>query len=86
MEKTMNEHLLHAIAIAPGPQTVAELYDSLRRTGVRVEEFQVTEALRRLQKDGYVELDRRSNRWKLLRLPPGFAVASNPTFDTGHLF
>jgi hypothetical protein len=74
----MTEQILQVLAIAPGPQTGTELCDSLRRTGLRAEESQVIESLRRLQRDGFVELERRTNRWRLLRLPPDFQAPHNP--------
>jgi very-short-patch-repair endonuclease len=77
-ERMMTEQLLQTLAIAPGPQTGTELCDSLRRTGSRAEEFQIIECLRRLQKDGLVQLERRTNRWRLLRLPPDFKPTHNP--------
>jgi hypothetical protein len=45
----MLEEILQLLAHAPGPQTAAGLRDSLRRRGVKVEEFQLVEQLRRLQ-------------------------------------
>ena len=47
----MMEEILQLLANAQGLQTAADLCDSLRRNGLRVEEYQVVEQLRRLQRD-----------------------------------
>jgi hypothetical protein len=72
----MTEEILQLLDIAPGPQTAAEVCDSLRRRGVKVEEFQLVEQLRRLQRDGYVRLD--GIRWRLLKMPTDVHLARNP--------
>jgi hypothetical protein len=61
----MREEILQLLANVPGLQTSAELCDSLRRSGLRAEEYQVVEQLRRLQRDGFVRLE--GMRWRLLR-------------------
>ena len=73
----MNLHIeiLKHLLIAPGLQTSAELCDSLRRSGLRAEEYQVAEQLRRLQRDGFVRLE--GVRWRLLRMPSNVNVAPN---------
>jgi hypothetical protein len=70
------DHLLHTLANAPGPQTAAELCDVLHRGGLKVEEFQLVEQLRRLQRDGYVRLE--GIRWRLLKIPPDVSLAGKP--------
>jgi len=72
----MLEDILQLLAHAPGPQTAAQLCDSLRRRGVKVEEFQLVEQLRRLQRDGYVRLE--GIRWLLLKMPTDVHLARNP--------
>lgn len=64
---TMTDALLNALALAPGPQTAAELRDSVRRSGSKVEEFEVLQELRRLQNQGVVRLE--GTRWRLLKMP-----------------
>src|SRR5713101_5234993 len=71
----MTEHILKLMVIAPGLQTAAELCDSLRRSGLRAEEYQVVEQLRRLQRDGFVRLE--GIRWRLLRMPSNVSVTPN---------
>src|SRR5712691_8572697 len=73
---TMLEEILQLLTNAPGLQTAAELCDSLRRSGLRAEEYQVVEQLRRLQRDGFVRLE--GTRWRLLRMPSNVNVAPNP--------
>jgi very-short-patch-repair endonuclease len=63
----MTNRILDALSVAAGPQTAVEVRDTLRRWGERVEEFEVIEELRGLQKGGVVSLD--GVRWRLLRLP-----------------
>lgn len=63
----MTEAILHILALAPGPQTTSEILDSLRREGLRTEEFQVAQQLRDLQKQSLVRLD--GTRWRLLNAP-----------------
>jgi hypothetical protein len=69
MGDEMTAEILQLLHIAPGPQTAAELRDALRRGGVKVEEFQLVEQLRRLQRDRYVRLV--GTRWQLLKMPAG---------------
>ena len=69
------DYLLRTLAIAPGPQTAAELCDSLRRAGTKAEEFQVLEQLRQLQSNGFVRLE--GMRWRLLKPPPDANTAPN---------
>src|SRR6266702_734612 len=71
----MTEQILKLMAIAPGPQTAADLCDSLRRGGVKTEEFQLVEQLRRLQRDGFVRLE--GIRWRLLKVLPKVSVTPN---------
>jgi very-short-patch-repair endonuclease len=71
----MTEQILKLMAIAPGPQTDEELYDSLRRSGLRAEKYQVVEQLRRFQRDGFVRLE--GIRWRLLKVPPNVSVTPN---------
>src|SRR6266850_6627961 len=73
---TMLEEILQLLAHAPGAQTAAQLCDSLRRRGGKVEEFQLVEQLRRLQRDGYVRLE--GTRWRLLKMPAGVNLARSP--------
>ena len=72
----MTKEFLQLLAIVPGPQTAAELCDALRRRGLKVEEFQLVEQLRRLQRDGYVRLE--GIRWRLLKMPMDVHLARNP--------
>jgi hypothetical protein len=71
----MTEQILKLMAIAPGPQTATELCDSLRRSGVKTEEFQLVEQLRRLQKDGFVRVE--GVRWRILKMPPNVSILLN---------
>lgn len=73
----IGNRLLQGLSTAPGPMSASQLRDSLRRGGSRVEEFQVTEKLRELQRAGFVTLERRTNHWKIVGLPPGFNPESN---------
>jgi len=73
----IGNQLLQGLSSAPGPKSASQLRDSLRRGGAKVEEFQVTEELRKLQRDGFVALERRTNHWKLVSLPPGFNSESS---------
>src|SRR5215470_12795728 len=75
----MLEAILQLLANAPGLQTAAELCDALRRGGLRAEEYQVVEQLRRLLRDGFVRLE--GIRWRLLRMPPNVSVASHSRFQ-----
>jgi hypothetical protein len=59
--------LLNALALAPGPQTAAELRDAVRRGGAKVEEFEVLQELRRLQNQSVVRVE--GTRWRLLKMP-----------------
>jgi hypothetical protein len=72
----MTEEILQLLANAPGPQTAAEFCDALRRGGLKVEEFQLVEQLRRLQRDGYARLV--GTRWRLLKMPAGANLARSP--------
>lgn len=69
----MVEEILQLLASAPGPQTPAELCDSLRRSGMKVEEFQLLEQLRRLQREGFVRLE--GIRWRLLKRPTAVGLS-----------
>jgi very-short-patch-repair endonuclease len=78
----MTEVLLKILTLAPGSQTAAELRDSLQRSGIKVEEFQILQELRRLQGEGIVRID--GTRWRLLKLHAGIsgpapARVNNPT-------
>lgn len=68
----MDEQILEVLALAPGPQTDAEICEALRRCGEKAERFRVIERLRRLQEDGFVRLE--GVRWHVLRLPPELEV------------
>lgn len=70
----MTDQIIRALALAPGSQTAAELHDALKRSGIRIEEFQILQELRRLQNDGIVRIE--GTRWQLLKLPTGISVAS----------
>ena len=74
----MNLHaeILKHLLVAPGPQTAVELCDSLRHRGLKVEEFQLLERLRRLQRDGFVRLE--GIRWRLLKMPADGNLARGP--------
>ena len=63
----MTDALLNALALAPGPQTAAELRDVVRHTGRKVEEFEVLQELRQLQHQGVVRVE--GTRWRLLKMP-----------------
>ena len=67
----MTEHLLKTLALAAGPQTATELHDALRRDGVKVDEYQLVNQLRSLQRDGFVRLE--GTRWRLLKAPSTIA-------------
>ncbi len=69
----MSESLLQALALAPGPQTAVELHDSLKRAGLKIDEYEIVKHLRHLQKDGIVQIE--GTKWRLLKLPPGISVA-----------
>ena len=68
----MIDHLLKALALAPGPQTASDLRDALRRGGLKVEEFEVLQELRRLQNQESVRLE--GTRWRLLKMPAGLTT------------
>ena len=72
---TMTDSLLKILALAPGPQTASELLDGLRRSGIKVDEFQVLQELRRLQGVNIVRIE--GTRWRLLTLPQGISLAPN---------
>lgn len=69
----MIDSLLNALALASGPQTAVELRDAVRRSGLKAEEFQVLQELRRLQNQGVVRVD--GTRWRLLKLPANTSLA-----------
>lgn len=69
-----NIYIVEALALAPGPQTAADLRDSVRRTGLKVEEFEVLQELRRLQSQGVVRLE--GVRWRLLMMPAGISTTT----------
>lgn len=73
---TMTDEIFQVLARAPGPQTTAELCDSLRRSGMKVEEFQLLEQLRRLQREGFVQLA--GIRWRLLKMPVDMSLSRSP--------
>lgn len=68
----MTERILQTLALAPTPLTSAEICDALRCGGSKVEEFEVIQQLRVLQRDGLVQFA--GVRWRLLKLPPDFRV------------
>jgi len=70
----MTEQIIQTLAVAPGPLTSEEIWDTLRRAGNKVEQFEVLQHLRGLQMDGFVRFE--GVRWRLLMLPPGFRVAT----------
>src|SRR5436190_20442677 len=59
--------ILTNLSVAPGPQTATELRDALRRSGLKFEEFEVLQELRRLQNQGVVRVE--GTRWRLLQMP-----------------
>lgn len=65
--------MLNVLALAPGPQTATELRDAVRRSGLKVEEFEVLHELRRLQKQGDVRVE--GTRWRLLKMPANIKTA-----------
>jgi very-short-patch-repair endonuclease len=71
--RTMTDALLNVLALAPGPQTAAELCDAVRRTGTKVEEFEVLQRLRLLQNQGVVRVE--GTRWRLLKSQPNVQTA-----------
>jgi very-short-patch-repair endonuclease len=73
---TMTDLLLNALALAPGPQTAPELRDALRRSGLKFEEFEVLQELRRLQNQGVVRVER--TRWRLLKMPANVKTTPPP--------
>ena len=64
----LQNDILTNLSLAPGPQTAAELRDAVRRNGLKVEEFEVLQELRRLQNQGVVRVE--GTRWWLLKLQP----------------
>ena len=72
----MTDLLLSVLALAPGPQTAAELRDAVRRSGLKVEEFEVLQELRRLQNQGIVRVE--GTRWRLLKLPANIKTTPPP--------
>jgi very-short-patch-repair endonuclease len=73
----MTDPLLQALALAPGPQTAADLRDALRRDGQKFDEFQVLQELRRLQQGGAVRLE--GTRWRLLKSPATITIPQPKT-------
>jgi hypothetical protein len=69
----MTDLLLNVLAVAPGPQTAAEVRDVVRRSGPKVEEFEVLQELRRLQNQGVVRVE--GTRWRLLKMPANIKIA-----------
>jgi very-short-patch-repair endonuclease len=74
--RTMIDPLLNALTLAPGPQTAVELRDTVRRCGLKVEEFEVLQELRRLQNQGVVRVE--GTRWRLLKMPANIKTAPPP--------
>jgi very-short-patch-repair endonuclease len=74
--RAMIDPLLNTLALAPGPQTAAELRDSVRRSGLKVEEFEVLQELRRLQAQGVVRVE--GTRWRLLKMPANITTTPPP--------
>ena len=72
----MTDALLTALAVAPGPQAAADLRDALRRSGLKVEEFEVLQELRRLQNQGFVRVE--GTRWRLLKMPDNIKATPPP--------
>src|SRR6266496_3177668 len=72
----MTDLLLNVLALAPGPQTAAELRDAVRRSGMKVEEFEVLQELRRLQNQGVVRVE--GTRWRLLKMPANTKTSPPP--------
>lgn len=72
----MTDLLLNALALAPGPQTAAELRDAGRRSGLKVEEFEVLQELRWLQNQGIVRVE--GTRWRLLKMPANIKTTPAP--------
>jgi very-short-patch-repair endonuclease len=65
-------YIVQALALAPGPQTAAELCDAVRRCGLKIDEFEVIQEMRRLQNQNVVRLE--GARWRLLKLPAGITT------------
>ncbi len=59
--------IIQTLALAHGPQTAAEVCDSMRRGGLKIEKYEVVQQLRQLQKRGIVKLE--IVRWRLLQMP-----------------
>ncbi len=72
----MADALLNILALAAGPQTAVELRDAVRRSGLKVEEFEVLQELRRLQNQDVVRLE--GTRWRLLKLPANINTTPPP--------
>ena len=72
----MTESLLKVLALAPGPQTATQVHDSLKRSGLKIDEFEIVKHLRHLQKSGIVQIE--GTKWRLLKLPSGMSVAAPP--------
>ena len=72
----MTDPLIGALALAHGPQTAAELRDAMRRSGLKVDEFEVLQELRRLQNQGNVRVE--GTRWRLLKMPANIKTTPSP--------
>lgn len=72
----MTDALLNVLALAPGPQTAAELRDALRHHHQKIEEFEVLQELRRLQNTGAVRVE--GTRWRLLKMPANIKTTHEP--------
>lgn len=72
----MIDPLPRILALAPGPQTAVELRDAIRRSGLKVEEFEVLQELRRLQNQGVVRVE--GTRWRLLKMPANTKTTQPP--------
>jgi very-short-patch-repair endonuclease len=72
----MTDPLIGALALAPGPQTAADLRDAMRRSGLKVEEFEILQELRRLQSQGNVRVE--GTRWRLLKMPANIKTTPPP--------
>jgi len=64
--------LINVLALAPGPQTAAEMRDAVRRSGLKVEEFEVLQELRQLKSQGIVRVE--GTRWRLLKMPANIKI------------
>jgi hypothetical protein len=73
---TMTDTLLNILAVAPGPQTAVELCDAMRRSGAKVDQFELLQELRRLQSQDIVRVE--GTRWRMLRMPSNIKATSPP--------